>query len=356
MTEKIIANPAIFQPCEFSYLGAMAGLLQAIGVPCDVVDVGGYSSYAFLMKTTEGWIDPGSPSLHSGNVKQTPEAVLQLWSDLRAGTESLGVRLDCFWDPKQFAFRDDTGRAENQQRARNFFERIKQEINAGHPAIVWGLFVPEYGLVNGYTKDSYLVSTFRPLIGQPDEPVRYDQLQAKGGLEAIFVSEVNSSLDTADDRSALKRAIRMAKGSPYTFTFETPRHPIREHQQYITGLAAYDEWARVLEECKPSTIYYEYLSYNAACLAEQKKIAGKFLIRLAQRYQGMPQEEVLCRAANAYARAEAELRQLVALFPLAESGTISAIHCTQGATYLRTAKPHEQTAIEYMQQAFGLWS
>ena len=49
MTEHTISNPAIFQPCEFSYLGAMAGLLQAVGIPCDVVDVGGYSGYVFLM-------------------------------------------------------------------------------------------------------------------------------------------------------------------------------------------------------------------------------------------------------------------------------------------------------------------
>ena len=356
MTQSTISNPAVFQPCEFSYLGAMAGLLQAVGIPCDVVDIGGYSGYAFLMKTTAGWIDPGSPSLHSGNVKQTSEAVLQLWSDFRAGTESLGVRLECFWDPEQFEFWDDTRRAENQQRAHHLFERVKQEIHADHPAMVWGLFVPEYGLVNGYTEDSYLVSTFRPLIGQPDEPVRYDQLQAKGGLEAIFVSEVDSSLGKADDRSALKRAIRMAEGSPYTFKFETPRHPIREHQQYITGLAAYDEWACVLQEYAPGTIYYEYLSYNAACVAELKQVAGQFLSRLAQRYSDKPQAEALRRAADAYARAEAELRQLVALFPLSESGQISAIHCTQGATYLRAAKPHEQTALEYMQQAFSLWS
>jgi hypothetical protein len=282
--------------------------------------------------------------------------VLSLWSDFRNGTESLGVRLACVWDPEQYAFWDDARRADNLQRAQRLFERVKQEIDAGLPAMVWGLVVPEYGLVNGYTDDSYLVSTFRPLIGQPDEPVRYDQLQAKGGLEAIFVGEVNSAAGQADDQLALDRAIRMAQGSPYTFAFETPRHPIRERQRYITGLAAYDEWARVLEQHAPETIYYEYLSYNTACVYEQKQVAGQFLRRLAERYRDRPQAEMLSGAAAEYEQAAAELRQMAEMFPFAESGDISAPRCAQAAALLRAAKPHEWTAIDHMRQAARAWA
>ena len=355
MTEHHVSHPATFQPCEFSYLGAMAGLLQAVGKSTDTIEVGGYSGYAFLMKTTEGWIDPGSPSFHSGNVRQTPEAVLRLWSDFRAGTESLGVRLECFWDPEQFAGWDDTRRAENERRAYQLFERVKREINADRPVMVWGLVVPEYGLVNGYTDDSFLVSTFRPLIGQPEEPVRYDQLQAKGGLEAIFIGEKRAVAGEADDRLALTRAIQMAEGSPYRFAFETPRHPIRERQRYITGLAAYDEWARVLEEYAPETIYYEYLSYTAACVGEQKQVAGQFLKRFAERYPDRPHAPALRRAAEAYDDAGAELRQVMTLFPFAEDGALSAERCARAAAYLRDAKPHEQRALEYMRQAASGW-
>ena len=138
MTKRIISNPAVFQPCEFSYTGAVAGLLQSAGVACDAVDVGGYSGYIFLNKTTEGWTDPGCPSGHSGNVVEMPEVLLQLWSDFRAGTESLGRQLDCVWDPRQFAFWDEAYQAENEQRARVFFERVKQEIDQDRPAVIWG--------------------------------------------------------------------------------------------------------------------------------------------------------------------------------------------------------------------------
>lgn len=355
MTEYRVSHPAIFQPCEFSYLGAMAGLLQAMGKSIDTIDVGGYSGFAFLMKTTEGWIDPGSPSFHSGNVKQTPTTVLHLWSDFRTGTESLGVRLECFWEPEQFAYWNETRQAENERRAHQLFERVKQEINADRPVIVWGLVVSEYGLVNGYTEDSYLVSTFRHLIGQPETPVRYDQLQAKGGLEAIFIGEERAMAGEAEDRLALTRAIQMAEGSPYRFAFETPRHPIREHQRYVTGLAAYDEWARVLEAYAPETIYYEYLSYIAACVSEQKQVAGQFLRRFAERYPDRPHAEALWRAASAYDAAGAELRQVMTLFPFPEGGVLSAERCMQAAAYLRAAKPHEQRALEYMRQASGVW-
>jgi hypothetical protein len=217
---RAVSNPATFQPCEFSFLGALAGVFEARGVACDTVDVGGYSGYAFLSKVTEGWVDPGSPSLHSGNVEVTPETVLRLWSELRDGAGTIGARLESFWDPRQYGFGNEPPRADERERAAALFERVKREIDEDRPAIVWGLAEPEYGIVNGYTEDSYVVSTFRSLIGQPDDPVRHDELKAKGGLEAIFVGETHPGPTEQDDLSALERALRMARGLPDELVLE----------------------------------------------------------------------------------------------------------------------------------------
>ncbi len=350
-----ITRPATFQPCEFSYLGAVAGVLQARGIACDTMDVGGYSGYTFLMKVTAGWTDPGSPSMHSGNVTEVPAAVQQVWAEFRAGTALLGAQLDSYWDTQQFAFWNETQQRANAQRARALFEQVKQEIDAGRPAIVWGLVVPEYGIVNGYTEDSYVVSTFRSLLGQRDEPVPYDQLEAKGGLEAIFVRGERAPATEVDDHATLTRALAMAAGSPYTFAFETPGHPLGEQQRYITGMAAYDAWAAVLERYEPHTIYEEYLDYISACVYETKHVAAQFLRRMATRYPDRPFTTALQQAATAYDRAAGELEQLVWLFPFGEHTGLTPERCARGAAHIRAAQPHEQRAIEHLHAAQHLW-
>jgi hypothetical protein len=352
----MVTQPAIFHPCEFSYLGAIAGVLQARGIPCDIVDVGGYSGYAFLTKATEGWTDPGSVSMHSGNVDAVPEAVQQIWADFRAGTELLGAQLAAFWDTRQLAFWDASQQAGNTERTHALFERVKQAIDGDCPAIVWGLGAPEYGIVNGYAGDSYIVSTFRGLIGQADDPVRYDQLEAKGGLELIVVRGSRPSRTEADDRATLVRATTMAEGSPYRFAFETPRHPLGRRQRYVTGVAAFDAWAEVLERYVPDTIYPEYMSYLAACTLETKQVAAQFLTRLATRYPDRPFTPSLQQAAGAYEQAAAELEQLVWIFMYGDPTPLSSERCLRGAAHLRAAQPHEQRALDHLREAQHTWA
>jgi hypothetical protein len=350
---RAVSNPATFQPCEFSFLGAVAGVFEARGVKCDTVDVGGYSGYAFLTKVTEGWVDPGSPSLHSGNVTGTPSVIQRIWSEMRDGAGTIGPRMESFWDPRQYGFGNEPPRAGERQRAAALFERVKQEVDRDRPAIVWGLAEPEYGIVNGCTEDSYVVSTFRSLIGQPDDPVRHDELKAKGGLEAIFVGETHSGPTETDDRLALGRALTMAQGLPDELVLETPRHPFGATQRYATGPEALDEWASVLKRYDGGRVDGFALNYVAACAEETKRLAAGFLGRLAERYADRPWSEPLERAASAYERTRAELAEVVELFPLGASVTEVARHT--GARHIRAAKPHEEAAIAALREANEAW-
>jgi hypothetical protein len=148
----------------------------------------------------------------------------------------------------------------------------------------------------------------------------------------------------------------MAEGSPYTFAFDTPKHPLGAHQRYVTGVAAYDTWASVLERAAPHTIYAEYLSYIAACVYETKELAAHWLQRFAERYRNRPQAPALAQAATAYERAARELEQLVWLFPFDGQGEPSQDQCARGATYIRAAQPHEHTAITHLRDAVHRWA
>ncbi|NIO38012.1 hypothetical protein GTO27_09960, partial [Candidatus Bathyarchaeota archaeon] len=70
---------------------------------------------------------------------------------------------------------------------KNLFEKIKREIDErDRPVVLWGLAIPEYGIVKGYDGNSYIVSTYRSLIEQPETPIPFYDLKAPGCIDAFF--------------------------------------------------------------------------------------------------------------------------------------------------------------------------
>lgn len=354
MVANDLSQPAEYQDSWLSYCAATAGALTALGRPCDVADAAGYSGLAFLVNVTEGWTDPGSPTLHSGNVARTGDGIVALWQDFSRRLEVLGARVEHYWDPQQYHFWKAIP-GEQLARARRLYERVCASIDAGRPVVVWGLVVPEYGLVNGYDTEHYHVSTFRRQAGQPEDPVRWDTLQVKGGLEAVFFEKATPAANP-DHRALLTRALVLAQGEVGPFAFETPGHPIRTSQRYVAGPAAYDEWARTLEARVPGTLFYEYNSYNAACLHAAKQAEASFLARLAERYRAQPQAEALAEAARAFGLAEGEVRALTEMCPYADSGDLSPAQCRHGAERLRAARPFEEAGIAALRAAVAAWA
>lgn len=353
MVARYLDPPALFQNTWLSYCGALAGALTALGRPVDHSEVSGYSGLAFLLNVTEGWTDPGSPTLHSGNVARTPDSVVALWRDMSLGVQALGVRLEHYWDPEQYRFWNDLDSGQ-RARARRLYQRVTAAIDLNRPVVVWGLSVPEYGLVNGYDPEHYHVSTYRRHLSQPDDPIGWEALQAKGGLEAIFCEPAPDP--PPDDRAAVARALRLGRGEIGPFTFETPGHPVRETQRYVNGPAAYEEWARTLDAGVKGTLYYEYHSYNSACLHAAREAAASFVDRLAQRHAGQPQAEALAQAATAYRAVTHELSTLTQLCPYADAGDLPPAVCRQAASFLRSARPHEELALSHLATALALWA
>ncbi|MCW4055367.1 MAG: ArsR family transcriptional regulator, partial [Candidatus Bathyarchaeota archaeon] len=226
LKQKAISKETVYQPCWLSYTGAMAGSLKALGVDCDIVDVGGSSGYAFLINVSKGITCPSGPT-----------ALGEAWSHIHKATESLGWTLDRYAGGSPcYPGVEGKPTPDEIERAKTLFARVKQEIAVrDRPAVLWGLVAPEYGIVTGYRGEAYLASTFRHLVNQPEDPIPFYDLQAPGGLEAFFFRDKTKPSPALPGRGTLENAVRFAEA----------KDPPPDN--YVAGPEALDEWANVLE-------------------------------------------------------------------------------------------------------------
>jgi DNA-binding transcriptional ArsR family regulator len=333
MAKKLVSKLGVYVDCWISYTGAMAGALRALGVTCDLADVGGYSGYAFVANVAKGQTCPSGPTAMS-------EAV---WQEIAQGTESLGWRLDHYTDEEVAPSQRGKPTPAEYARLERLFERVKRDIDTrDRPVVLWGLPIPEYGIVNGYDGTAYVVSTYRRTEGQPDNPVPFAALQAPGCLDAYFFRESVKVNRAVVDRAALDRAVRFASGS------------MAVRSQYVGGPAAFVEWARVLESVPEPKQNYMGNSYVGACLHEAREVAAQFLTRLAK---GRPASvaEPLLAAAKTYGEIAKHLKAFKDLFPFKFEGPMPETARRQGAALLRQVKPLEETAVQQMRKALAAW-
>jgi hypothetical protein len=304
----------------------MAGCIRSLGVQCDVIDVGGFSGYSFMMNVSRS-------VLHAGG----PTAFLS-WDEIRKGTENLGVRLDHWAIDGTFPAKQGMPTPEEVEQARKLFEMVKAEIDAERPVILWGLHAPEYGIVNGYDGSSYLVSTFRRLIGQPDDPIIYYDLKAMGCMDMYRFRERLDIDKKARMEETLKRALLFARGE-----FKTM-------EGFVSGPGALSHWADVMESGRSEMLDYFGISYMAQCYAESREICMVFTKRLARESGGKRAEE-LGLASEEYGRVFRNFADLSKLFPFPEGGSISEDRCRSGAKLLRDSRLHEEAAIKHLERA-----
>ena len=335
MSKKIVAKKAEYQPCWSSYTGAVAGCLTALGTKRDIVDVGGQSGYAFLINVAKGVTCPSGPTA-------LPD---KTWSQIHRGTEDLGWTIELYWKPPSYPAKEGSITSEERERAKKLFETVKHEIDkSDRPVILWGLPIPEYGIVNGYEGNAYVTSTYRSIVnpGKPEEPVPYDALEAPGGLEAIFFRNKVEVNVEATDRLVLERAIKFAGA-------EVPIH-----RRYVGGPAALDEWADVLEHAPQDRQNYHGNSYVGACVWEGRAICAEFLKKLAERNVG-EQAKYLLEASRWYERGAALMKEFTKVFPFKFEGEMKPEDRRRAAETLRKVKPCEEEAVKHMKKALEEW-
>jgi DNA-binding HxlR family transcriptional regulator len=334
LSKKVISKKVEYQPCWLSYTGAIAGSLKALGTDCDITDVGGYSGYAFLINVAKGVTCPSGPTALPADT----------WKQIHKATESLGWEMEFYGTPSSRYFAEGgTPTPKDMETAQKLFQKIKQEIDENNrPVVLWGLVVPEYGIVKGYEGDSYLTSTFRSITGQPETPILYYALKAPGCLEAFFFKNKIKHDQAKADKEALDRAINFASAK------------VSVLDNYVGGPAALDEWANVLEKAPKEKQNYMGNSYVGACVCEGRWMCAEFLKRLAGKYRGK-QSKYLKEAAQSYEKGGMLLKEFTQLFPFKPQGEMKAEDCRKGAEILRKVKLSEEEAIAHMKKALVQW-
>jgi len=335
LSMKVISKTVEYLPCWLSYTGAVAGSLRALGVDCDTVDVGGRSGYAFIINVSKGETCPSGPTALHGEV----------WGEIHRGTEGLGWTMEHYFDSGSYPSEEANPTPQDFERAKKLFEKVKGEIDGrDRPVVLWGLVIPEYGIVKGYEGNTYITSTYRSLInpGQPEEPVLFYDLKAPGCLDSYFFRDRVERDAFADDREALERAIRFARADV----------PI--HGNYVGGPPALDEWADVLGNLPEDKQNYHGNSYVSACVQEGRSMAAEFLRRISERHQGN-QSKHLQKAAKCYEKGAELMNEFNKIFPFKLQGDMTLEDRSKGAEILRKVRPLEEEAIRRMKIALEEW-
>jgi len=305
-----------YHPAWLTWVASTTSCLNALGVECDTTDVAGYSGYAFMMNVPEDLCPSGPTAFDWGMLQVGVPWMGRSTLEFRGGT--------CGGTPEDF---------------RATFAMVAREIEAGRPCVIWGTYVPEFGVAVGFQDDHYLVKTFKPIVNEPEPPIPYDKLDVPGGTYALaFPSAVSLPRDEAD-RSAVFHALEMLNHQS-------------GHPAYRTGQAAYDVWIEALEANKADAFGN---SYNAQCWAEAKRFARDFLRRLAGRNEVVA--EPLGDAADAYAEAAEAMGKVAELFPFPdpERKVDDPEVWEQAVAALRTAEAAEARAAEALGEAAKRW-
>lgn len=329
LNKKVISKKTEYLPCWLSYTGAIAGSLRALGVDCDTVDVGGYSGYAFLINVSKGVTCPSGPTALPSKT----------WQQIHKGTESLGWTIEHYEYPHDYPTKEGNPTSQEIEIAKKLFNKIKQEIDErDRPVVLWGLVVPEYGIVKGYERNSYITSTFRTLTKKPEEPINFYDLKAPGCIDAFFFRDKVDVDTTEADRKALDRAINFAAANV----------PILDN--YVGGPAALDEWANVLENLPKEKQNYMGNSYVGACVREGRFMCAKFLNRLSKKYPEK-QSKHLREASECYEKGWKLMEEFMRIFPFKFQGEMKLEDRKKGAEILRKVRPIEEEAIKHMKKA-----
>jgi hypothetical protein len=295
--------------------------LNALGIECDKADVAGYSGYAFALSINEGLCASGPTFLD--------------WNKLASGLCALGrstmtfISMDCYSEENRNEF--------TKSHARTAFDLVSEEINAGRPCVVWGLGVPEFGVVRGIEGEDYLCVQG----GATPERIRWDEINAPGGPYVLsFPTQRSKNTDWNMERESVRCAVTMMNRLNYASNMQC-------------GLNAYDFWCAQLAE-KNAVKWTN--SYNAQCWSEARHFAAEFIGKLAKNNSEI---KPLNEAHGSFLAVAEQMKGISEMFPftmkfekdkITDSETI-----TKAIGYLETAKLNESKALDSLQEALSVW-
>ena len=326
----LVSNPAKYSGGYLSFIGSVTGILHSFGEKVDISDVGGYTGYAFLYNMAKGITCPSSPTNHSA------------FEEFIKGLNSFGWKVDHIKDMYNYPSAEIP--TENDLlKAYSFFNLVKEKLQkTKRPVILWGIPIPEFGIVNGYEENNYIVSTIRQKTTDfgPETPIRYDLLQAPNRLE-LFSFESKVNITKNKDRKAIDRAIRILSGD-YSI------------ENYILGTEMFDEWSKTLEK-GGNMVTYHGNSYMGYCTKEASFWAKTFLLNLSLKYKNKPQGIELENASKEFQSISININRFNKIFPFGLKGDLSKKKLQQGKSLIQSNCEPINSALTFLQEAINSW-
>jgi hypothetical protein len=284
------------RPGWFSYLGALGGCLDYLGIAASPAWLAGGSGAAFIMNMRAD-ADVASPIAWDGlcvNPCQpsNPGLVMRLGDNLGFRTQAVCA---C-----------PHGEARDLDAAREqAWSLVRESIDQGLPCLGFELAYPEFFIISGYSDEGY-VFVMAGDEGAPDTvagPRPWRELGAEiGWVRAQAVQPGTSAPDDVVVREAL-RAV--------TAAMTRPPGP----SEFVMGLVGYEMWAAAVEDGKADSFGHRY---NAACWAELRGHAAGFLREAKERLLGRA-DGLLEEAAGHYQTAADRLQAVHVLHPFTEA-------------------------------------
>ena len=340
----VSVNP-LYQSGWNSYISSVSGVLESLGVNDDYIQLSGRSAYCFIFKVSKG------------SISFLGEAILsnEAWEEIYKGTESFGWKINEWKSERVYPHMWNlTG--EDFGTAKEMFYRIRFIIDEyDAPVVLWGLRVPNFGIVKGYDDDSYIVSTYYRKEALKDTPVRYDSIYAHGSFRFLYFSKSEEiKIGEEEDKMSILRAINMAKGINVL-----PENPVLGYQ-YIAGPDAYNEFADVLLNFNTSLPDIG-TGFHGRFYQDAKAVATEYLERMARKYASLPQGKPLLNASKQYRAIKNVFEEFMVLFPYYDIKSdkskkrMSDEKRKKGADLLLKAKDYEESGIAYLEKAAKQW-
>jgi hypothetical protein len=271
-----------YQPAWLTWVASTTTCLRALGIECDQADVAGFSGYAFHLCVHE-LLCPSAPTTLD-------------WAQLSRGAHALGRATVEFRSPDC-----EASGAARDEACRAAYELVRRELQARRPCVLWGTYLPEFGVVVGVESGAYLVKSFKEVIGEDQPPIPYDQTETPGGIYVLgFPAEAEYG-ELQRDLEAILVAIRFWSRPAYG--------------PYRYGADAYDTWVEALRAGRAERFG---CGYNAACYAEGRRFAQQFLERMSTRRPLAA--DLLRKAADSYREAAHAMKQVSDVFPFGQEG------------------------------------
>jgi hypothetical protein len=311
--------PATYVQHWVSAVGALQGVLRALGIQSPEADTCALSGHAFRFAVTsapEGAIGRDGPNHFSSRAAVT-------------SYEGLGLRFEAIEvaasDPRFARKREEA------------LKRLRKSLNRGSPAIVYGLHVPQFGVLRGYDDANLIAGT--ALSQQYGERIAVTQWPLPGEPVRAFVPEKQVKVDRGRVVSRLLHwAVEYARRGERESPAGSP--------PAATGLAAYERWAQALESAAPVSPHGQ--AYCIQALQAARGQAAAFLRDEAR------QQEAFTAAAAAYGSVVIELSRMATLFPYPNGGdVISPQNRRVGAGYVRRAQAAEEAAVQALEHALA---